>query len=135
MSRPTPLLLTAAAALLASSALAHHTYAMFDQTTTRSVDGSVARLQWINPHAVVWIYVPSAESPGKYDLWKFENDSPSVLTRAGWSSSSLPEGTKVTVQYFPLRDGSKGGHWVRGVTADGSELVSPSSTRRAGAGP
>lgn len=135
MSRRTRFLLTAAAVLPAIPALAHHTYAMFDQTTTRSVEGSVARVQWMNPHAVVWIYVPSTESPGKYDLWKFENDSPSVLSRAGWSSSSLPEGTKVKVQYFPLRDGSRGGHWVRGVTADGGELLSPSSTRRAGAAP
>lgn len=123
-------LVAATMTIPAVPALAHHTYAMFDQSTTRTVSGTVARLQWMNPHAAIWLYVPSPGNPGKYDLWKFENDSPNVLSRVGWSSESLPAGTQITVQYFPLRDGATGGHWVKGVTADGRELVSPSSQRR-----
>ena len=122
----------AALVLLAGPAPAHHTYAMFDQSTLRSVSGSVARLQWMNPHAAIWVYVASSEGSGKFDLWKFENDSPNVLSQAGWTTQSLPAGTKVKIDYFPLRDGSRGGHWVKGVTEDGRELVSPSSLRRLG---
>lgn len=125
-------LAAASLVVLAPPAPAHHTYAMFDQSTIRTVSGSVARLQWINPHAAIWLYVASTDDPGKFDLWKFENDSPNVLSQVGWTSASLPAGTKVTVEYFPLRDGSRGGHWVRGKTEDGRELVAPSSVRRLG---
>jgi len=114
---------------IAGPVAAHHSYAVFDQTTTRTISGSVARLQWMNPHTVIWLYVPSTENPGKHDLWKFENDSPNVLARAGWGAASLPAGTKVTVLYFPLRDGSRGGHWVKGAVENGPELISPSSVR------
>lgn len=125
-------LMAATMSWLTGPAVAHHTYAMFDRNTTRTVSGSVARLQWMNPHAVIWIYVPSTENPGKYDLWKFENDSPNVLSRVGWNNTSLPVGTRITVQYFPLRDGSRGGHWVKGTTQDGHELVAPSAMQRVG---
>lgn len=123
--------MVAAASGAIGPAAAHHTYAMFDQSVKRTVSGSVARLQWVNPHAIVWVYVPAPGEPGKYELWKFENDSPTLLTLSGWNSASLPEGTPVTVEYFPLRDGGRGGHWVKGVTQDGQELLSPSAQRRA----
>lgn len=133
MDRSNLFAMIAAASGAIGPAAAHHTYAMFDQSVRRTVSGSVARLQWANPHALIWVYVPAPGEAGKYELWKFENDSPSLLTRSGWNSASLPEGTRVTVEYFPLRDGSRGGHWVKGMTADGRELVSPSAQRRAGA--
>ncbi len=53
-------------ALAQSSArrlLAHHSYAMFDGTQTQTVDGTVAKLEWTNPHVFVWVYVPNAQAP------------------------------------------------------------------------
>jgi hypothetical protein len=125
-----------AAALLAcaSVASAHHTYAMFDLRQSAVVEGTVAKLEWTNPHTFVWIYVKKPGDAGGYDLWAFENGPIFLMRRQGWTPDSLTEGEKVVVQYFPLRDGRNGGHLVRIVREDGSELIGdPSAPGVAGA--
>ena len=111
-------------------ALAHHSYAMFDTSHTSKVAGTVAKLEWMNPHAFVWVYVPSASKPGTYDLWGFENGSPSVLQGYGWTKEVLKAGDKVDVEYWPLRDGSIGGHCEKVTFADGRVLQCPSDLGR-----
>ena len=71
--------LVACLSAASGAAWAHHSYAMFDTSGTKTVSGTVAKLEWMNPHAFLWVYVPSADKAGKYDLWEFENGSPSVL--------------------------------------------------------
>jgi Family of unknown function (DUF6152) len=110
-------------ALPLSAALAHHSYAMFDGSGTRKVSGTVAKLEWKNPHVFVWIYVPSQEHAGKYDLWAFENGSPSVLSGRGWNSTSLKAGDKITLEYWPLKAGGFGGHFEKATFPDGRTLV------------
>lgn len=125
-----------AGALLAcaSDASAHHTYAMFDLQQSAVIEGTVAKLEWRNPHTFVWIYAKKPGDTGGYDLWGFENGPIYLLRRQGWTRDSLTEGEKVAVQYFPLRDGRNGGHLVRLVREDGSELIGdPSAPGVAGA--
>ena len=105
-----------------SSAFAHHTYAMFDGSGTRTVAGTVAKLEWKNPHVYIWVYVPSKEDAGKYDLYAFENGSPSVLSARGWTPTAMKAGDKVTVEYWPLKDGRNGGHFEQATFADGHTL-------------
>lgn len=112
-----------AAWLLAMPALAHHSYAMFDLTQSATVEGTVAKLEWKNPHTFVWIYVKKPGKAGGYDLWGFENGPTGLMQRQGWTGDSLKPGEKIIVQYFPLRDGRTGGHFVRAVRVDGSELA------------
>jgi hypothetical protein len=107
----------------ASVASAHHTYAMFDLRQSAVIEGTVAKLEWTNPHTFVWIYVKKPGDAGGYDLWAFENGPIFLMRRQGWTPDSLTEGEKVVVQYFPLRDGRNGGHLVRIVREDGSELI------------
>jgi hypothetical protein len=111
-------------------ALAHHSYAMFDTSHTGKVSGTVAKVEWMNPHAFVWVYVPSRTKPGTYDLWGFENGSPSVLQGYGWNKEALRAGDKVDVEYWPLRDGSIGGHCEKITFADGRVLQCPSDLGR-----
>jgi hypothetical protein len=124
--KPIHLLLTtcAAAAILgaAPATLAHHSYAMFDQSKKVEVTGTVAKLEWKNPHVFVWVYVPKPDGPGKYDLYVFENGSINVLSRLGWSDTVLKAGDKITIEYYPLRDGRTGGHFDKGTLADGRVL-------------
>jgi hypothetical protein len=118
---------TAAALLLLAcmqGAQAHHSYAMFDGSKTLTVSGTVAKLEWSNPHVFVWIYVPNTKNPGKYDLYAFENGSPNAISKIGWSKDSLRAGDKITVEYWPLRDGRNGGHLTTAVLADGRTLGS-----------
>jgi hypothetical protein len=117
-------LLVAAAALSPSgSALAHHSYAMFDGKRTLTVSGTVAKLEWANPHVFIWVYVPNPKASTGYDLYAFENGSTNVLTRAGWSKSTFTPGEKITVEYWPLKDGRNGGHFNKATHADGRVSV------------
>ena len=111
--------------LSAEVALSHHTYAMFDASRTVKVSGTVAKLEWTNPHVFVWLYVPTAAgSPAKYDLYAFENGSPNALSKVGWSKSILQAGDAITVEYWPLRDGRKGGHLSKVTLPDGRVIGS-----------
>jgi len=109
---------------------AHHSYAVFDGTRTSTVTGTLAKLEWKNPHAFLWLYVPNRDKPGTYDLWGFENGSPSVLQGHGWNRDSLKAGDKIVVQYWPLRDGSIGGHCEKVTFPDGRALQCPSDLGR-----
>jgi hypothetical protein len=103
-------------------ALAHHTFSMFDTSRQFSVSGVVAKFEWKNPHAYLWVYVPSTTNAGKYDAWAFENGSPSLLSKMGWSKESLQPNDKVTVTYAPLRDGRPGGHCLKVTLSSGRSL-------------
>ncbi|MGH8219944.1 MAG: DUF6152 family protein [Steroidobacteraceae bacterium] len=123
--------LLAAAALAASGAvLAHHSFAMFDQSRMLPLSGTVHDFQWTNPHAFIDLDVPNAA--GGVDLWKVELNSPNNLERQGWHIHTMHPGDKVTVVINPLRDGAKGGLFVSVKLPNGRVLKDP--TRR-GHGP
>jgi hypothetical protein len=93
---------------LVSPGLAHHSFAIYDRSKTHTLKGTVKTFQWTNPHVVVWIVV-QPEGGGDPQEWTVETTSPGVLTRSGWTRKSLNPGDRVSVDYFPLRDGSHGG--------------------------
>jgi hypothetical protein len=103
---------------LGAPARAHHSYAMFDGAQTRTVTGTIAKLEWSNPHVFIWVYVPNAARTG-HDLYAFENGSTNVLARRGWSKATFAAGEQVTVEYWPLKDGRNGGHFRLARHADG----------------
>lgn len=114
--------LTAIAVALAWPVQAHHSYAMFDGSRLLTVDGTVARMEWRNPHVVLWVYVRSATAGSGHDLYAFENGSMGMLERLGWNRQSFTEGERVTVAYWPLKDGRTGGHLKSVTRADGELL-------------
>lgn len=107
--------------LTAFSALAHHSFAMFDQTQRVSLKGTVSEFQWTNPHAFIHMEVAGTSGAEK---WTIEMNSPNNLKRQGWSSGSLKVGDQVTVELFPLRklDDHKGGLFIQVTLPDGSVL-------------
>ncbi len=115
-------LLAIVALLCSGTALAHHSYAMFDNRKSIVVEGSIAKFEWTNPHSFVWLYVKKADKPGEYDLFAFEGDTPNELRANGWSKDSLKAGDKVRVRYFPLRDGRPGGRLIQVLRGDGTVL-------------
>ena len=89
-------------------AVAHHSYAMFDQTKRLTLTGTVRAVEWANPH--VWVWVDVDDGKGGVTPWGFETNAPSELVRFfGWTKNSLTVGDKVTVDYAPLRSGRNGG--------------------------
>ena len=118
----------AAALAWCLTALAHHSFAMFDQSRQLPLKGTVRDFQWTNPHAFIDLDVPN--EGGGVDLWKVELNSPNNLRRQGWKSHIMRPGDKVTVVINPLRDGTKGGLFVSVTLPDGKVLEDP--TRRRG---
>ena len=103
---------------------AHHSYAMFDHSRTVTLGGSVAKVEWVNPHVFVWLYVKKkGGKPGEYDLYGFENGPVTMMMREGWTRDTLKVGEIVSVQFFPLNDGRLGGYFIKAVHADGRVSV------------
>ncbi len=107
---------------IAAGAAAHHSYAMFDPARTATVTGTVAKLEWTNPHVFVWVYVPNAARDNGFDLYAFENGSPNVLLKRGWSKETFAAGEKLSIAYWPLADGRTGGHFAVATRVDGSVI-------------
>lgn len=106
---------------IAAPALAHHSFAMFDQKKVMTLQGTVTEFQWTNPHAFIEIDVPTN---GKIVHWSIELNSPNNLKRQGWSRASLKTGDKISLRMNPLRDGKKGGLFLDLRKADGKVLDS-----------
>ncbi len=114
--------LALACAGVAAPALAHHSFAMFDQRKIMTLDGTVTEFQWTNPHAFIEMDVPA--QGGRVTHWSIELNSPNNLKRQGWSRTSLKRGDKVTLRMNPLRDGNPGGLFLDVTLANGRVLDS-----------
>jgi hypothetical protein len=112
-------LLTAAVVSFGAPLVAHHSAAMFDNTKTTEVTGTVKELQWTNPH--IWIQV-NVDKTGAKEEWSFEGGSPNSLSRSGWKKTSFVPGQKVTIRYNPMRDGTHAGQFVAAKFEDGTTL-------------
>jgi hypothetical protein len=123
MKKGLSFLVAIAAMLMASSAFAHHSHAMFDQSKQVTLVGTVKELQWMNPHCWIQVLVPDPNNPQIAPVeWGVEMDSPLAMFRRGWKPDSLKAGDKITVVVNPLRDGQPGGQIVSVVGPDGKPL-------------
>ena len=105
----------------AAPAWAHHSFTMFDSTKMVTLTGTIKEFQWTNPHTFTWIDVPNPS--GGVDTWAIEGMSPNYLGRRGWTKNTLKPGDKVSIVILPLKDGSKGGTFLRCTLADGTVMV------------
>ena len=110
-----------AAGLALSAAQAHHSFSMFNSTGEVTITGTVKEFQWTNPHTFTFVDVTGAD--GKVETWGLEGMSPNYLGRRGWSKRTLNPGDKISVVIYPLKDGLKGGMFLRAKLADGTEKV------------
>jgi hypothetical protein len=112
-------LAAALAGALAAPASAHHSFAMFDNQKEVVLEGTVREFQWTNPHS--WVQLTVMEN-GQSVEYSIEGSSPNGLARRGWTRNSLKPGDRVKVTIHPLKDGSKGGSFVKAVLPDGKTL-------------
>jgi hypothetical protein len=107
--------------LLAGPLYAHHSVqAQFDIHKTFTVSGTVAKVEWINPHSYLTINVKDAD--GKIQKWAFELGGPGALRRAGMSREDrggLKPGDEVTASGLAAKDGSTTGFLQELKLADG----------------
>jgi len=95
-------------ALFVIPALAHHSFdAEYDASKTMSITGFVTKVDWVNPHA--FVYLDSRDDKGVVRSFKIEMGPPYALARSGWKKDTLKIGDKVTVENAALaKDGSNG---------------------------
>jgi hypothetical protein len=113
----------ASATLLVATApvSAHHSFsAEFDERSPIKLEGTVARMEWINPHA--WIYVDVKKPDGTTEQWKIEGGTPNALFRRGFTKDSLKPGTAIIVNGYRAKDGSLKGNGRDLTFTDGRKL-------------
>ena len=90
---------------------AHHSVqSQFDIHKTVSISGTVAKIEWINPHSYLTVNVKGSD--GKVQKWAFELGGAASLRRAGMSRADrggLKPGDQVTVTALAARDDSNSG--------------------------
>lgn len=110
----------AAASLFATGPLsAHHGTSEYDGTKSVSLHGTVKELQYVNPHALIVFTVK--DENGQVSEWQAELQSPNLLSRRGWSRSTLKPGDDVIITGHPVKNGAKAMAAQKVVFADGRE--------------
>jgi len=98
---------------------AHHGTAEYDNTKTISLQGTVTKLQYLNPHALILFTLK--DDKGQTTEWTAELQSPNLLSRRGWSRSTLKPGDQIVVTGHPVKNGAKAMSGQKVVFADGRE--------------
>ena len=105
---------------------AHHSFdAEYDSSKPITLTGVVTQLDWINPHAYVFVSVRDASGAAKN--YKVEMGPPYALVRGGWKRDTVKVGDKVTITgAAAAKDGSDaaGSMQTTSMTlAEGRKLV------------
>jgi len=94
--------------LWTGSVSAHHALqAQFDTEKTLSLKGTLARIEWVNPHAYFWFDVK--DDKGETKQWGAETVGPAALRQAGFlrGPASFRVGDTYTFEGFAARDGGE----------------------------
>ncbi|PYS53843.1 MAG: hypothetical protein DMG13_10830 [Acidobacteria bacterium] len=102
---------------------AHHGRgATYDMKKRVTLKGTVSRVDWRNPHVVIFMDVK--DETGKVVTWGFENAGVSQLAQEGYNRNTLKVGQEITAIVNPAVNGAATGIVVKVVLADGSEIMS-----------
>lgn len=108
----------AASAAVAAAASAHHSPSAFDVTTEVNIEGTIAELEWRNPH--IYFSIESTDADGQTRLQRVEVGPISAVQTYGLTEATLAPGSRIVLRANPSRRGSDG--TLRGLdvtTSDG----------------
>ncbi len=101
-------------------AAAHHSFAaQYDRDQGVTLEGSVTRVEWMNPH--VYFYIDVTGADGAVTEWAIELGAPNPLRRRGWSRDTLEAGDTVRIEGWLAKNGDP--------TANASVVIGPSGDR------
>jgi hypothetical protein len=124
------LLIVLVVCVMSTAALAHHSFAMYDQTKTITLTGKLTRFVLGANHAQLLFELlgpdgkPQLDANGKPVAWGVETGSAKQLAGAGITVETFPYGTIFTVSLWPLRDGRNFG----AMTLTGGTLIGCGAT-------
>lgn len=127
----------AAALMFAVPASAHHSFAMYDQTTTKTLSGKLTRyVPGANHAQLLFIVVGNDGNPvmkdGKPMQFGVETGSAIVMARQNVTVKTMAEGTYITVRFYPLRDGRDFGALAGMLVTCGKTMPSGGCTPETG---
>jgi hypothetical protein len=118
---------TAALLIASGSTFAHHGMTAYDFQRQITLKGTVTRFEFANPH--VLLHLDVTDGQGKAVGWIAETGSPNMMSRGGWTKSTLKAGDRITVTGHPAKDGSPAMRFVKVVLPDGREMDPASGFR------
>jgi len=85
-------------------AIAHHSNPLyFDMSRAITLDGKIQRLEWINPH--ILLYLQSKNDKGELETWILQGASLNNAERQiGSVKERLKPGTRISARVFPPRN-------------------------------
>jgi len=120
---PAALLLVAVAA---GRVAAHHSFAAtFDASKAVRVTGTLAKVEWTNPH--IYFYVDVKDEKGTVVRWACESGAPGALSRRGFKRSLLKLGDTLIVDGYQAKNGASLMDARRVTLPDGQILVGASA--------
>lgn len=128
----------AGAVLMAAPLAAHHSFAMYDQTQTKTMTGKLTRYIPGSNHAQLIFAVlgpdgtPTIGKDGKPEVWGVETGSAAAMARRGLAPKTFPLGSVFTVTLFPLRDGRPFGAMTGEFITCGMAMPSGGCTKDTG---
>jgi Family of unknown function (DUF6152) len=110
----------------AGVASAHHGTAGYDIAKVETLDGTVTKYDWSNPHIIV--YLDAKDDTGKMRHWSVELAAPLLMERLGWSRNSIKEGDHLVAEVHPSKNGTPVGlggtaSMLLKFTVNGKELA------------
>ena len=90
--------------LFSTAAWAHHSFAAeYDADKPAKIQGTVKKVEWINPHS--WITIDVKTANGTIETWEIEAGAPNAMFRRGFNKDSLPVGTEIVVTGYLAKNG------------------------------
>jgi len=112
--------------MVAAPAWPHHSFASeYDADKPTKLQGTVKKVEWINPHS--WITIEVKAADGTLQTWEIEAGAPNAMFRRGFNKDSLPIGTEIVVTGYLAKNGL---HRVNGrdlTLPDGRKLFMATS--------
>ena len=112
-----------AVGLLASAVplVAHHSFAAaYDDKKPINLQGTVTKVELVNPHSWIWIDVKGKD--GTVTNWGIEGGPPINLFRNGFTKGSLPVGTEIKLFGYQAKSGDTRGVGVVVEYPDGRKV-------------